>query len=292
MTLHIGLSTSAGSLLLSDSQGSTDTSATHGHQKQYVGEDFLVGCAGSGLIAAALFQSLSEREHAGSVLRAADVAGCVENFFCNEIRAGSAGNAELLLVTPPEPDTRSIQHFVPSLFTRIWRKMEMGWIGSGALFADHAARRDHALGIDLPRQGIADMLVMADEYAEAANESLTVNDKYVVGILSGGRSYVMGDASILPTYVPPQIRLQWDAGVSSRFMEIMEHVKAVRVTRRNIYRCCSAMLGGQSESDAQTGISEQMGALSVSMAMLKIRLGEYFNWYNTCLGRPTHKAKV
>ncbi|HSN98180.1 MAG TPA: hypothetical protein VLS89_07775 [Candidatus Nanopelagicales bacterium] len=168
----------------------------------------------------------------------------------------------------------------------------MGWIGSGAEFAAHAAQRDRALGIDLPRRGIADMLVMADEYAEAANESLTVNDKYMVGILSGGRTYVMGDAAIHPTYIPTQIRHQWDTGVSTRFIDIMGYVKAVRVARRNIYRGCSAMLAGQPESDVQITIDEQMGALSVEMAMLRIHLQKYFDWYDSSLGRATQTAKV
>jgi hypothetical protein len=81
--------------MLSDSQGSTETSETHGWQKQYVGRGFLVRGAGSSLILNTLFEALRAHEEQGA---ANDVAKLVEGFFEREVRADALGQIEILHV--------------------------------------------------------------------------------------------------------------------------------------------------------------------------------------------------
>ena len=60
MTCHIGISSSAGAVLISDSQGSTATSGTSGYEKQFVGPDFLLGGAGALAVLQALFDKIED----------------------------------------------------------------------------------------------------------------------------------------------------------------------------------------------------------------------------------------
>jgi len=210
VTFHIALSGPAGSVMLSDSQGSTETAETHGVQKQYVGEGFLVGGAGSSILLHALFSRLGRRARAGDALaEEADVAAFIERFFERDVRADAVERAEILLVTP-SPDGRAVQRFVPGALTQFGERTAMELVGSGASFASRAARRDREIGVEWSMESLADLLVFAHECADAAGESLTVNDKLFVGFLVEDRAHAMGDPDIKPAHIPAGIRESWE----------------------------------------------------------------------------------
>jgi hypothetical protein len=206
VTLQLALSTAAGCVMLSDSQGSTAISETHGHQKQYIGEDFLVGGAGDSILIDALYHALSQR--AQPVLRAVELAAFVEQFFRSDVRPDAAREAELLLVTP-DPDGKMVQRFIPGLLARCGRRSAMSAIGAGADFTRRAVRRDHEIGVTWPTGSVVDLLIMADEYADAANESLTVNDQLAFTDRSskeGSRITSTGTISSSDAELPPPER--------------------------------------------------------------------------------------
>jgi hypothetical protein len=290
MTFHIALSAPAGSVMLSDSQGSTETAETHGVQKQYIGEGFLVGGAGASLILNALFSKLGGQPRAGEpALAAADVAAFIEQFFEHEVRPGAMERAELLIVTP-SADGKGVQRFVPGVLSRCGERSTMDLIGSGASFAVRAAQRDRAIGVDWAMGSLADLLVFAHDCADAAGESLTVNDKLLVGFLVEGRAYAMGDEAIRPAHIPARIRENWRLVSNYYKREILPVVQAIRDARRHAYRAFSRLLVGTAEApeaEVQESIEEHRAALAITVPLLRARLMEYLALYDGFLGRAT-----
>jgi hypothetical protein len=120
----------------------------------------------------------------------------------------------------------------------------------------------------------------------AANESLTVNDEFMVGFLAGDRAYAMGDAAIKPAHIPSRIRSMWRIVSSYYKKDILPIVRAIRDARRSAYRACSHLLAQELDSNARDGIEEQLASLAVNVPMLRARLAEYFALYDGFLGRP------
>jgi hypothetical protein len=259
MTFHIALSSTAGSVMLSDSQGSTETSEMHGVQKQYIGEDLLVGGAGSSLVLTALFDALSARgEH-----DAAGLAAFIEDFFEREVRLNAMAQAEIVIVTP-DADGRTVQRLMPGVLARFSRRAQMGLVGSGASFAARAVHRDRAIGVEWTMASLADLLAFAYDCADAANESLTVNDEFMLGFLVNGRAYAMGDEAIRPAHIPNRIQSKWGMVSNYYKQDILPIVRSIRDARCYAYRACSRLLAQEPDPDAREGIDEQLGSLAVS----------------------------
>ena len=76
MTCHVGVSGPGGSLILCDSQLSTQTSEIHGAQKLYAGEGFVIGGAGLALVIMDLFAELGSMS-----TNATSVGSAVETYI-------------------------------------------------------------------------------------------------------------------------------------------------------------------------------------------------------------------
>ncbi len=288
MTFHIALSAPAGSVMLSDSQGSTETSETHGVQKQYVGDGFLVGGAGSSLVLGALFDALGSRFRPGDpTLLGGELAGFIERFFDSEVRSDALQRAEILIVTPTA-DGKAVRRFVPGALTRCGTRVTMDLIGSGAPFAVRAVQRDRAIGVDWSMGSLADLLVFAHDCADAANESLTVNDKLLVGLLVENRAYAMGDDAIKPGYIPHRLSENWRL-VSNYYKRdiLLPVVQSIRDARRHAYRAFSQLLSTDPDPDATEVIEAHRASLAVTVPLLRTRLAEYLSVCDGFLGRAT-----
>jgi hypothetical protein len=285
MTFHIALSAPVGSVMLSDSQGSTETSETHGVQKQYIGDGFLVGGAGSSLILNALFNRLGDLGKAtDAALGGGDLVAWIERFFEREVRHDALERAEVLVVTP-SVDGRTVQRFVPGVLTRAGERTAMDLIGSGAAFAVRATQRDRAIGVDWSMGSLADLLVFAHDCADAAGESLTVNDKLLVGFLVEDRAYAMGDEAIKPAHIPARIRDNWRLVSNVYKREILPVVQAIRDARRAAYRAFSRLLAAESDPEAAESIEEHRASLAITVPLLRGRLADYIVLYDGFLGR-------
>jgi hypothetical protein len=281
MTFHIALSAAAGSVMLSDSQGTTEASEIHGLQKQYVGDSFLVGGAGSSVVLNALFDTLS----AGSAPRGGDaLTALVEGFFEREVRPGALAQAEVLIVTP-DAGGKTVQRLVPAALTRFGRRGEMGAIGSGASFATRAVQRDHAIGVEWSMGSLADMLVFAYDCADAANESVTVNDELMAGFLMGDRAYAMGDEAIKLTHIPREILNNWRFVSDYYNEEILPLVRSIRDARRFAYRAFSGLLMPEPDAGTRDAIAAHLAIVAAGVPALSARLAEFFAQYDGYLGR-------
>ena len=94
----------------------------------------------------------------------------------------------------------------------------MGVIGSGSEFVENALQRDEEMGMGWPTiTTLVDCFISAVMYLGSANRSLTVNDKLTCGIMRGGQTYLFGEPSTVPLYVPPAVAENWPLLADSHF---------------------------------------------------------------------------
>ena len=284
MTCHIALSNASVAVMFSDSQGSTAVSAFHGWQKQFAGPDFLVAVAGNGLVLDALFAELDERARNGVLGNSAMVGGFIESLLEGRIRAEARSECEFLLVTPPV-NGAAIQRYDPRTFFQLGRRQTFASIGSGAEFVFQTINRHHKLGIESSRDTLADLLVAADEYADAANESLTVDNRLLVGMLKDGRTYLIGDRDVFPTYGPEALRQQWDEA-SGRFQSVIDSVRSINGEIRNAQRRFSSIRTGTLTGVETAAFLLNNQNIKAARQLLDQLLTDYFIWYDQLLGRP------
>ncbi len=273
MTCHIAVCSPHGAVLFSDSQGTFREEEQHGHHKQFVGQDFVLGGAGHGLAIHLVLSHIAGQ----SGLQARDVPEAVRSYVDGEFE-GELRSAFGLLMATVEGTSQlmpGVRSFVPT--------GPFASIGSGQEFVDRASKRNRALGIEPRVETLTDAFLMAEMYADASNESLTVDDQFSVGVIANGRSYVMGDAEVRAVYAPSAVQQRWDE-VGKRTEEILAIAESVRGEFRNAQRTFSRIHGG-TVPDPNVLLMSAMaiGGLRVT---LTTKLAEYFTWYDGVLGRP------
>ncbi|HVA50917.1 MAG TPA: hypothetical protein VNH11_31535 [Pirellulales bacterium] len=284
MTVHIAASLRDGSeaVIFSDSQASSAVDEYHGEQKLYAGSDFVVGCAGSVSIIRHLFEVL----HATPHVAAGNVANFIEEFLRDEVRPAMHSELHVLLLTDGGGNCAAIRQFSPDTFTRFGGRVDFCSIGSGADFVYRAIGRDSKNGIAHALSSLTDLILAAENLAEAANESLTVDDLHLVGLLRHRRSYLMGHRA-----VPPQFAVQqlldpsvWTK-VSNEFEQLLALVKTIR-SEVSIAQGTASLI---KTSSLQVPNAQQLLAAShavgLTRAALQSRIDAYCAWYDALLGR-------
>lgn len=284
MTVHIAASLvdSSAAVIYADSQSSTSTDEVHGAQKLYAGEDYLIGCAGSMAIIQRLFQHLDAEAH----LDAKGLIGYVEKFVVEEIRPESSRMIDVVAITPsggPEP---GIQRFTPSLFLHFGTRTSLCSIGSGAEFVYRAMARDSKNGIPLSMASIVDLMVTADSLAEAANESLTVDDLHMVGLLRNGRTYLLGHRDIKAMHLAPALQAAgvWTT-VSHGFEEVRAIVDTIKSETIAAQQNASLIRTGGLQAKHLAALQKSNGAVAASRAALEAKITDYCDWYDKLLSR-------
>lgn len=286
MTVQIALSTNSAAVLFSDSQASDEYSVVHGMQKQFAGPDFLLGIAGLGPLQSALFASLEASTQSGSNrLEAAGLTAFLERFIENEIRPEIRNQAEFIVVTPPDAGGAAVQTFYPGVFVHLGRRTRFDAIGSGAVFVNRAWSRYAQLGIDLPFDSLADLVVAVEDFARAANESLTVDDSFLLGVIANGKAYLMGDRRIQLSYAPSSLRQQWTEA-ATRFHDLMSAARAINGEMVVVQRWLSPIRTGSLTPAALNAIHNSNSSVITSRQSLIRQLQDYFAWYDGLLGRP------
>jgi len=209
MTVHIALANNDHAVLFSDSQGSTDRSEFHGWHKQFVGKNFAVGVAGHGWILSRLFDHLQSQFSTHKEATTGDVSSSIEQFIKTDVRTEMQGTVSVLLLGYDSAGVLGVSQFEPSIFHSFNRQTQFGSIGSGSEFVGIADARNTALGVGLPLGTIADLLVSAIHYAEAANESLTVDDLLSAVLFANGKTYLLGEPEVSVTYAHHEVLKHW-----------------------------------------------------------------------------------
>jgi hypothetical protein len=284
MTCHIAMSGGGAAAMLSDSQGSTDVSEFHGWQKQFVGPDFLLGVAGHGAILDALFDELHDRAHGPDPVTAATICDFVPTFLNDQVRYEAQREVGLILATPDAND-RAIQTFEPRTFKRFGKRRSFSTIGSGAAFVHGASERDHQLGMVFNTSSLAHLLVLISYYAEAANESLTVDDKFLIGFLADNKTYLIGDRDIVPTYVPDQVTQHWSQAATS-FDSIRAMLKTLNGEVVEAQRRFSKVRDGSLAMPDIFPLLAASTSIRNNLQTLAQLVADYRVWYDGILARP------
>lgn len=267
--------------MLSDSQGSTAADEQHGFQKQLVGDGFVVGFAGSMMVIMGLMHHLSNAES----VSAGDIQNQIQAYLEQEVRPAAVGSIEVLLLRQASTGIE-VRTFYPQIFRSFGEATAFGTIGSGAPYAHRTLQRDMKLGV-LPVLGnLADAVAKALELAEAADESLTVDDQLLIGLLVDGKSYMLGDGRIFPGYAPAELQSEWRTVVAC-FNEIRALAGALRAEAANAYRAFSqGLLQGPFEPKTWHMLRQSGDALGNTRAQLEQKLREYRTWYDGIMSRP------
>jgi hypothetical protein len=284
VTCHIAFSNATTAVLCSDSQGSGERSEQHGLEKQFVGSDFLLGVAGSGDVHAELFGELRDARQSDTSLNAANVQQFVERYVETKIHSKARRQIELILVTPPDANYKAVQTFNPEVFTGFGRQKWTACIGSGAEFVHRAFASYERLGICIPFDSLADLIVAVDDAANAAGESLTVNDAFLLGVIAGNKSYLMGDKRIVPCHATGRLIEQWGEA-AKRFMLIMQDAKSINASMKVVQELVSSIRTKSLSPEDFNKISKLNEAITDSRQCLEQKLKDYFGWYDDLLGR-------
>jgi hypothetical protein len=269
-----------GAVMFSDSQGSTIASETHGWQKQCVGKDFLVGCAGHGLIINALMPAVDKAVAAGTV-DSTNIETFITTFMTTEVAANVRAQIQVLVALPTE-----LKWYVPEVLVRFLRCSEyLASIGSGSEFVNRAFMRNLRQGIFHGTETLADTFVAIEDFSDAANESLTVDDRFTVGVLSNGKTYLMGHGDINVNLVPPQIAARWRSDVAPRFDEILGIARAIRGEIREARRQLASLRVGAFDVPHIQQLLVHNGAIGATRQVLQQKVAEYLQWYDVELGR-------
>jgi ATP-dependent protease HslVU (ClpYQ) peptidase subunit len=281
MTCHVAIRGSDGLVLFSDTQASSADTQYHGVQKQFVGSDFVLGCAGAMLVIRALFEELERTPG----LSAATVERAVEHFLESEVTPEARRSIELVLGVPS-----GIKTLVPAFFTHFRNENVLATIGSGAPFVYRAFGRDQKLGIQFGAPTLADLFVAAESNLDAAAESLTVDDLLMVSFLQSGRAYVMGAADVSVSTLPESIRLNWT--------EASEKCAVIVALCENIRGEFGEALRATSKARVSTLTQPDLDRIALAnleiarrRSELTARLTEYMTWYDSFV-RPATAART
>ena len=279
MTCHIALAGLGGTAMFSDSQGSTATAEMHGFQKQVHGRDFLLGGSGHGGVLHELLGAVSRAN-----VTSAELEAFLKNYLSENVQSAGQAAVQLLVVTP-DAAAKNIQLFTPGIFKGFSSRAMFNSIGSGSEFVFSAQRRDRIVGLEVANGTLADVIIAAEDYAQAANECLTVDDRFTVGMLVNGSAYMMGDAAIAPTHAPNEVIESWPE-VARRYDEIINMVRMIRGEMRNAQRSFSLGIIYNAEREKFDALSRTSEAnIIMNRAVLEQKLDEYCVWYDGLLKR-------
>ncbi len=282
MTVHIALANGTEAVLFSDSQGSTNVAESHGFHKQFVGNNYAVGAAGHGGIIMRLFAYLNSELGVESDFSASEVSGKIESFLSEEVRQKYWEAISILLVTAD--GGTAIRQFDPGVFSKAGPATGFATIGSGAEFVSRALNRHNELGIALPAHSLADLIVAATHYAEAANESLTVDDLLSVAFVANGRSYLLGEAEVNVWLARRAVIQSWRT-IASRWEKVSAIVRTINAEIREAQRSFSNIRTGSIDSVLIAKITASNQAVLAQRAQLLQALNEFMTYYDGLIAR-------
>ena len=284
MTCHVAFSSKTGAVMLSDSQLSTDKVEFHGIQKQFVGNDFLLGGSGNALVIREMFTSLCDATTGECLWNNTEVVARILDFLENKVTVQARATVSFLLVRPCPINGHRIELVLPHSFRYSIPQKSCATIGSGSELVWPAIRRDTTLALFSQPHELTDMLVAGENYLDAAAQSLTVDTQFTVGMLRSDRAYIMGDKQIGANFTPPVIRSQWSE-VAKRYKAMMDQARLVRGEIREAQRALSKIQTAQLDSDAIHAIEANQQSVEINRQQLQNKLEDYYLWYDGVLSR-------
>jgi len=274
MTVHIGIVGDSGDegVIFCDSQASGEESEYHGVQKLFLGDDFLIGCAGSMAVIHRLFETLESQN-----VTADQLCDTVERFVVEDLTEAARHQFEVIALAA---NNSGIRVLTPSLFNAFGPPESFSCIGSGQTFVYRELSYEQKHRIERDTTTLAHLLLAVDNYAEAANESLTVDDWHLVGILFGGRAYLTGHPEIRPSFVSSQVRKDWSKN-SQFYEEIRSLVEQIRSEISTSYAGFSAVQNGTLDQQSFPLFEASSNAVRNNLSILQTKLIEFTKWFDS-----------
>jgi hypothetical protein len=283
MTVHIAITHPNHAVLFSDSQGSTDRSEIHGWHKQFVGRNFAVGVAGHGGIIAGLFENLASQFDLLNDYPFADVMVAIQKYILSHIQPQVQGSTSILFMGYDGPHPK-VWRWEPSVFRCFSSPQSFSAIGSGAEFVGKANARNSLLGIDMPSGSVAEMIVSAIHYAEAANESLTVDDLLSVVLFINGRTYLLGEKEVSVQISHPNVIANWRQ-ISEKWIEFRTRSTAIESEFREATRFLSLIRCGNLEEIRLQDFKRINNAVALSLIDFNRAIDDFCVYYDALVGR-------
>ncbi|MDZ4684638.1 MAG: hypothetical protein SH850_06065 [Planctomycetaceae bacterium] len=279
MTVHVAISGGNSAVLVSDSQASTSFSKRAGAQKQYCGDQFIIGAAGNGGIAGALFEHLSTHHFGAS---GTNVLSDIAAFMASQIAASARDSIELVaLLLSPEP---SIHFLNPSVFTGFRPAGQLYATGSGAEFVDNAATCGVSGWMGRRANTLAQQVVQGVHFADAADQSISCNDMLTIGFIANGRAYFAVDPDFRPQYVHPLLEAQWNM-LTQLSGEIIDQARAINSEMTVASEAFGHVWSGTLTMSELGLIGTQNAEIARQTSELATRLGDYQASFDGVLGR-------
>jgi hypothetical protein len=271
MTCLVALRSKAGSaVLFSDSQASSlpDHSERHGTQKQVVGDGFLLAVAGAADVAHAVLELVTRLAPKGRKAREE-----IKKFVVAEVAPEAASQFECIFV-----DSDGISNFVPSRFRDFRPCGDALVVGSGARFVSETWHHDSVKGLVQPSERPSDLLVRGRQAMAAADRSLTVDNKLLVGILLAGRSYLLGD-DIQLQHADSKLHALWPEA-PRRSKEILALASAIDGEVAEAHRIFAKLRIGELAVPDWKIIHDASKAVGVDRDELDQKIVDYTEWYD------------
>ena len=284
MTCHVAFCSDVGSIMFSDSQMSSDKAEYHGHQKQFVGNDFLLGGSGHGLVVQEVFRSLHDPKTGQCTVDCTTVSDHIVAFLKSNVSPRAAAVTSFILVCQEKSNEHSIKVLQPSTFNSFIPRESFAVLGSGAELVEPAIDRDRMLAIFRRPRELVDMVVVGENYLEAASQSLTVDAQFTIGLLRSNNAYVMGDPAIEAQYAPPAIIGNW-TDISKRYSEIMAQAQQIRGEIREAQRALSLIQEAKVDKAAIGTITASQASVKQNREELQTKIEEFLKWYDGIVGR-------
>ena len=166
------------------------------------------------------------------------------------------------------------------------RPSRFGSIGSGAEFVHRALSQYDRLGIEIALGEIVDLVVAVEDFAKAADESLTVDDSFMLGMITNGKSYLLGDRRISLRFAPDPLKQQW-VEAANRFHNIMAAARTINGAMVTVQQELSVIrTGGLTEANLDAIRDSNDVLIKASRQSLIQQLQAFLAWYDGLLGRP------
>lgn len=283
MTVHIALTHPNHAVLFSDSQGSTDRSESHGWHKQFVGRNFAVGVAGHGGIITGLFENLSSQFDLLNDYPFAEVMLAIQKYILSHVQPQFQGATSILFMGYDGPNPK-VWRWEPSVFRGFSSPASFSAIGSGAEFVGKANARNSLLGLEMPSGTVAEMIVSAIHYAEAANESLTVDDLLSVVLFINGRTYLLGEKEVSIRISYRNVIVNWRQ-IAEKWIEFRTRSTAIESEFREATRFLSLIRSGQLEETRLQDFKRINNAIDSSLIDFNQAIVDFCVYYDALVGR-------
>lgn len=283
MTCHIAIASDDCAVLFSDSQATAGATEIHGIQKQFGGPDFLLGISGDTTVAQIILQDLYNATwnpepgiwipvdpKKADPVNGTNVSEWLRNYLSTWLTPEGRSSIEMVLITPKGDNSPAIRIQKPRLFNTFNRSEKFATIGSGADYVERRYLDDYSTA--------GELFYGAWNLMEAANASLHVDDKFLIGLINKGKAYLIGDKSYAPELVRDWLSKVWNQEVCKFYSEAQAAVTDTQSEIKYAIQSFNKIRKGAIDNWPQ--LQAHNDSIKDNLTKLTEILNEYCQWFD------------